>query len=134
MKRKILFLSIISLLLAGEASALTVLQLNLEQLKNDLLAIVRTTSKFPDIAGSLTFIREAGAASNDHNHNDHNHEEEEDEATPALDFFTTNLSETRDAQFLDPLIGRVAEVERLVKYFSRRTKNKPLLLGEAGDG
>ena len=32
MKRKILFLSIISLLLAGEASALTVLQLNLEQL------------------------------------------------------------------------------------------------------
>ncbi len=54
--------------------------------------------------------------------------------TPALDSFGRDLTElARDGQ-LDPVIGRANEIERLVQILCRRTKNNPVLLGEAGVG
>ncbi|MFK7741084.1 MAG: ATP-dependent Clp protease ATP-binding subunit [Planctomycetota bacterium] len=54
--------------------------------------------------------------------------------TPALDSFGRDLTElARDAK-LDPVIGRDQEIERVVQILSRRTKNNPVLLGEAGVG
>ena len=54
--------------------------------------------------------------------------------TPALDSFGRDLTElARDGQ-LDPVIGRTNEIERLVQILCRRTKNNPVLLGEAGVG
>lgn len=54
--------------------------------------------------------------------------------TPALDSFGRDLTElARDAK-LDPVIGRDNEIERVIQILSRRTKNNPVLLGEAGVG
>jgi len=54
--------------------------------------------------------------------------------TPALDSFGRDLTKNaRDGQ-LDPVIGRAAEIERVIQVLSRRTKNNPVLLGEAGVG
>jgi ATP-dependent Clp protease ATP-binding subunit ClpC len=54
--------------------------------------------------------------------------------TPALDSFGRDLTELAKAQELDPVIGRAEEIERLIQILCRRTKNNPVLLGEAGVG
>lgn len=54
--------------------------------------------------------------------------------TPALDSFGRDLTELATKDELDPVIGRATEIERLVQILCRRTKNNPVLLGEAGVG
>src|SRR5690606_26123199 len=54
--------------------------------------------------------------------------------TPALDSFGRDLTELASENSLDPVIGRATEIERLVQVLCRRTKNNPVLLGEAGVG
>ena len=54
--------------------------------------------------------------------------------TPALDSFGRDLTELARQQKLDPVIGRINEIERVIQILSRRTKNNPVLLGEAGVG
>ncbi|MEY4810647.1 MAG: hypothetical protein RI986_985, partial [Planctomycetota bacterium] len=54
--------------------------------------------------------------------------------TPALDSFGRDLTELAKSGELDPVIGREHEIERLIQILSRRTKNNPVLLGEAGVG
>ena len=54
--------------------------------------------------------------------------------TPALDSFGRDLTELAKAAELDPVIGRGPEIERLIQVLCRRTKNNPVLLGEAGVG
>ena len=54
--------------------------------------------------------------------------------TPALDSFGRDLTELARESKLDPVIGRQTEIERLMQVLSRRTKNNPVLLGEAGVG
>jgi ATP-dependent Clp protease ATP-binding subunit ClpC len=54
--------------------------------------------------------------------------------TPALDSFGRDLSELAREGKLDPVIGRIREIERLTQVLARRTKNNPVLLGEAGVG
>src|SRR3984957_3249647 len=54
--------------------------------------------------------------------------------TPALDSFGRDLTELARQGKLDPVIGRSNEIERVVQILSRRTKNNPVLLGEAGVG
>jgi len=54
--------------------------------------------------------------------------------TPALDAFGRDLTELARADKLDPVIGRLDEIERVIQVLSRRTKNNPVLLGEAGVG
>lgn len=67
-------------------------------------------------------------------------ENEDDEAAPAaagsdaLAKYTVNLNAEAQAGRIDPLIGRKAEMERLVQVLCRRRKNNPLLVGEAGVG
>ena len=54
--------------------------------------------------------------------------------TPALDSFGRDLTQQAREHELDPVIGRHAIIERLIQVLSRRTKNNPVLLGEAGVG
>jgi len=58
---------------------------------------------------------------------------EEAEASP-LDNYATNLNEEASAGRIDPLIGRIPEVERVAQILARRRKNNPLLVGESGVG
>ncbi|MEZ6113779.1 MAG: ATP-dependent Clp protease ATP-binding subunit [Pirellulaceae bacterium] len=54
--------------------------------------------------------------------------------TPALDSFGRDLTELAKKNQLDPVIGREREIERAIQVLCRRTKNNPVLLGEAGVG
>ncbi|GAB4203724.1 MAG: ATP-dependent Clp protease ATP-binding subunit [Roseiflexaceae bacterium] len=54
--------------------------------------------------------------------------------TPYLDALGTDLTEAAEAGRLDPVIGRSAEIERVIQILSRRTKNNPALIGEPGVG
>jgi len=54
--------------------------------------------------------------------------------TPALDNFGRDLTDLAREGQLDPVIGRHDEIERVVQVLCRRTKNNPVLLGEAGVG
>jgi ATP-dependent Clp protease ATP-binding subunit ClpC len=54
--------------------------------------------------------------------------------TPALDSFGRDLTELARQGKLDPVIGRETEIERTMQILGRRTKNNPVLLGEAGVG
>ena len=61
-------------------------------------------------------------------------ENETQEKGSALDSFTQNLNQMAIAGKIDPLIGRDAELERVIQTLCRRRKNNPLLVGEAGVG
>ncbi|GAA3927131.1 type VI secretion system ATPase TssH [Luteimonas lutimaris] len=54
--------------------------------------------------------------------------------TPALDQFTTNLTQRARDGHIDPVIGRDAEIRQLVDILMRRRQNNPILTGEAGVG
>ncbi len=52
----------------------------------------------------------------------------------ALDLFSRDLTELAKEEKLDPIIGRENEIERVIQVLSRRKKNNPVLVGEAGVG
>ncbi len=54
--------------------------------------------------------------------------------TPNLEEFTRDLTADAAEGKLDPLVGRAAETERVIEILCRRTKNNPILMGEAGVG
>ena len=54
--------------------------------------------------------------------------------TPTLDRFGRDLTRLAKNGELDPVIGREKEIERVIQILSRRTKNNPVLIGEAGVG
>lgn len=95
------------------------------QLGERLTMIFKSTSKFPDLADALDAV----------------HPEEGvtpatrfSKSASALENFALDLTNVDVQGRIDPLIGRQAEVERIVNILCRRTKNNPLLLGEPGVG
>lgn len=58
----------------------------------------------------------------------------ESKSTPLVDQLGTDLTAQAEAGKLDPVIGRQAEIERVIQILSRRTKNNPALIGEPGVG
>ena len=60
--------------------------------------------------------------------------EKKSNKTPKLDKFGRDLTQAAKDGELDPVIGRVAEIERITQVLSRRTKNNPVLIGEPGVG
>lgn len=61
-------------------------------------------------------------------------EREKKSSTPAIDEFGRDLTALAVEGQLDPVIGRDNEIERVLQILSRRTKNNPVLIGEAGVG
>ena len=60
--------------------------------------------------------------------------DKKDVKTPALRAFGRDLTELAKKGELDPVIGRKSELERVIQILCRRTKNNPVLIGEAGVG
>ena len=61
-------------------------------------------------------------------------EPQSDVPTPTLDLFGRDLTQLAREDKLDPVVGRVKEIDRIVQILSRRTKNNPVLTGEPGVG
>ena len=55
-------------------------------------------------------------------------------ATPTLDQFSRDFNQMAREQRFDPIVGRKAEIERVIQILSRRTKNNPCLVGDPGVG
>ena len=64
----------------------------------------------------------------------HGDEKEKNIENSALESFTLNLNNEAKKGRIDPLIGRIKEVERVVQVLARRNKNNPLLVGDSGVG
>lgn len=54
--------------------------------------------------------------------------------TPMLDEYARNLTKMAEQNLIDPVIGRDREIDRVIQILSRKTKNNPILIGEAGVG
>ncbi|MBI4994934.1 ATP-dependent Clp protease ATP-binding subunit [Candidatus Peregrinibacteria bacterium] len=64
----------------------------------------------------------------------HKQGQEQKTKTPALDYFTTDLVQECRKGKIDPIIGRAKEIERMISILNRKTKNNPVIIGEAGVG
>lgn len=100
-------------------------RIDLKNLENQLKSVLKSTSKFPDLASGKIFSPE---------------QELEKvladtiDKSSVLNFFTTDLTDKKIQKQIDPVIGRATEIERIIQILSRRTKNNPILLGDAGVG
>ena len=65
---------------------------------------------------------------------DHSHDETRKDNKSALEAYTADLCQKADSGKIDPMIGRDAELERIMQILCRRKKNNPLCVGEAGVG
>lgn len=106
------------------------------ELKKNLINIFENVSKFPDLLNiedqPMNMGMDLGGM-----HSSNPIEERpapQPGKTPALDYFTTDLSKKAMKGQIDPVIGRKPEIERLVSILNRRTKNNPVLIGEPGVG
>ncbi|UCF29663.1 MAG: NDP-hexose 4-ketoreductase, partial [Chloroflexota bacterium] len=61
-------------------------------------------------------------------------QEKQQQKTPMVDQLAVDLTVLADDGKLDPVIGRVMEIERVIQILARRTKNNPALIGEPGVG
>ncbi|MGH9887644.1 MAG: Clp protease N-terminal domain-containing protein, partial [bacterium] len=61
-------------------------------------------------------------------------DDDEDDVADPLTAFSTNLTERAAEGKLDPLVGREAEIDRVIHVLARRRKNNPILVGESGVG
>lgn len=112
--------------------------LSLDLLREQVKQILQSTAKFPDLS------QKAGESEGEG--------EEDTEGEPAtagsperlrpakekrpsaLDVFARHLTHPETVTKLDPVVGRDAEIERVIEILCRRTKNNPILLGEPGVG
>ncbi len=98
------------------------LKVSVTELRKNLMAIFENVSRFPDL---LNVDEQAEAVPA---------EKDKSTKTPALDYFASDLSKKAAKGKIDPVIGRKAEIERLISILNRRTKNNPVLIGEPGVG
>ena len=87
-----------------------------------MISIFENVSRFPDLLSGEEQHRPASI------------EEKTPAKTPALDYFTSDLSKKAAKGKVDPVIGRKPEIERLISILNRKTKNNPVLIGEPGVG
>ncbi len=86
-----------------------------DELFEDTARTIGTTAQTADTAGGRTASKKGGK-------------------TPTLDQFGRDLTALAKEGKIDPVIGRAAEIERVIQILSRRTKNNPCLIGEPGVG
>jgi ATP-dependent Clp protease ATP-binding subunit ClpC len=90
--------------------------------------------KLEEVREEVLNLLGAGVESEGGNAGESKSESKTKSKTPALDSFGRDLTELAREGTLDPVIGRANEIERVVQILCRRTKNNPVLLGEAGVG
>ncbi len=79
-------------------------------------------------------LRKLGVADPRRNEKNTRNKKQAVEGTPTLDGLARDLTQQARENHMDPVIGRTAEVKRVIQILSRRTKNNPVLVGEPGVG
>ncbi len=115
---------LLGLLREGEGVAARVLknlEVDIERTRNEILKELDPNFTPPEADQDLQQEAASGKAS-------------KDVKTPALRAFGRDLTEMARKGEMDPVVGRKNEIERVIQILCRRTKNNPVLLGEAGVG
>ena len=115
---------LLGLLREGEGVAARVLKsldVDIERTRNEILK--ELDPNFTPQEGEEEEFAESGGAGG-----------KKEAKTPALRAFGRDLTELAQKGDLDPVIGRADEIERVIQILCRRTKNNPVLIGEAGVG
>lgn len=122
---------LLGLLREGEGMAarvLTSLSVDLQTTRNEVLAEIDPNFAAEESDDEFDF-------DDDDEIDMENGEDAEGKAkTPALKAFGRDLTKLAQSGDLDPVIGRASEIERVIQILCRRTKNNPVLVGEAGVG
>ncbi len=116
---------LLGLLREGEgvaAQVLRTLDVNLEKARNEILKELDPNFGGEEEEEESESIAPTSSSS------------KKDSKTPALRAFGRDLTELAQKGDLDPVIGRAPEIERVIQILCRRTKNNPVLIGEAGVG
>ncbi len=107
---------------------LSKLGIDTTELERNLITVFENISKFPEMSADNSQMQGPS----------HNHEQPQPQPdgrkVNMLEQFTTDLTKKAAQGNIDPVIGRKKEIERLVSILGRRTKNNPVLIGEAGVG
>ena len=117
---------LLGLLREGEGVAARVLknlEVDIERTRNEILKELDPNFTPPE-SEQESVLRAAPASA----------KQKGDVKTPALKAFGRDLTELARKGEIDPVIGRKNEIERVIQILCRRTKNNPVLLGEAGVG
>ncbi len=120
---------LLGLLREGEGVAARVLkslEIDIERTRNEILRELDPNFT-PDGDDNGELAAAGGGNGSDGN-------QKKDSKTPALKAFGRDLTEIAENDGLDPVIGRSDEIERVIQILCRRTKNNPVLIGEAGVG
>ncbi|HEY8964931.1 MAG TPA: ATP-dependent Clp protease ATP-binding subunit [Candidatus Methylacidiphilales bacterium] len=125
---------LLGLLREGEGVAARVLkslEIDLERARNEILKELDPNFTAPESGGPGAEEEpgEAAAAGGSQEQGG-----KKEVKTPALKSFGRDLTEVARKGELDPVIGRSSEIERVIQILCRRTKNNPVLIGEAGVG
>ncbi len=104
---------------------LSKLGVDLYELEQNLLTVFENISKFPEMPETNPEGKTAQGQTGTPNPPKKN---------TVLDYFTTDLGKKASQGLVDPVVGRKTEIERVISILNRRTKNNPLLIGEAGVG
>lgn len=102
----------------------------LAQLGADPIILYRQLCQAMDFSGDLSSTLPLGQSEGSQSIS----RKKESYHTVLLDKFGRDLTEKAKNKLLDPVIGRENEIERVVRILSRRSKNNPCLIGEAGVG
>ncbi len=122
---------LLGLLREGEGIAARVLQrleIDIQSTRNEILAEID-----PNFAPDDDDLFEEFESEDEMDEDDES-ENEGKSKTPALKAFGRDLTKLARESKLDPVIGRASEIERVIQILCRRTKNNPVLVGEAGVG
>lgn len=107
---------------------------SLEPLKLQVETILKSASRFPEITKTFDNQDSPSALSGTNETKKINEDDEPDVSELQLSSFVTDLTDIDNQETIDPVIGREAELERMINILGRRTKNNPLLLGDPGVG
>ena len=114
---------LLGLLREGEGVAARVLKsldVDIERCRNEILSELDPNFSAEETSSNVS--------------NTPDEEAKKDSKTPALKAFGRDLTELAQKGELDPVIGRHKEIQRVIQILCRRTKNNPVLIGEAGVG
>lgn len=135
---------LLGILETNDAEALDLfgkLKLDVQKVKDHIVAIIENTSRFTEIAKNLDFsaslMPNMPAMPKFEKYNEERDIpllEDEKGDKMALDYFCVDLTKEAEDKKFDPVIGRDAEVENLIIILNRKIKNNPLLIGEPGVG
>ncbi len=109
------------------------LGIDIGELEHNLVAVFENISKFPEMPNTESMS--GGAIGPDHIHpHSPGGPGPDGRKGSVLEYYTTDLTQKAASGSIDPVIGRKKEIDRLNNILGRRTKNNPVLIGEAGVG